>query len=383
MPDLETTPPLQPDAAVRPVPDPTEPDDEPDEEPARRARPSRTREGLPSSYRMRHAPHYVEQLMGGGPIQTVRHVAVDQVHAGAQGEAHQGTDSDDITELTASIRQVGVLQPLLVIQAPGPTFHLIAGERRWRAARAAGLKTVPCLVVHADASRAAELRAQAAVTASPVREGEVGAGEGDSPRETTPLEPAVPHPAPRSDLHQSVIADLMAIEERQASTVEAAGAFVSDARILVSDRIDWTDLIHDLRRHAVIEARLRGIWLEWPETSNLRAARADGRALAIAWSALLQAAFVSASPGDRVTVSIATPRIRPAIIFSLALESACIADCSGHGGEPATFGGPHGEVLLASATHSARRQGGRLSVTSHRQGVTLEFVIPQALAYWQ
>ncbi|MGI9623497.1 MAG: ParB/RepB/Spo0J family partition protein [Acidimicrobiales bacterium] len=48
--------------------------------------------------------------------------------------------------LTASIREVGVLQPILV-RAKGPDeFELIAGERRWRAAKRAGLKTVPAIV---------------------------------------------------------------------------------------------------------------------------------------------------------------------------------------------------------------------------------------------
>jgi ParB family chromosome partitioning protein len=55
--------------------------------------------------------------------------------------------------LASSLRERGVLQPVLVRPAPGGRFELIAGERRWRAARIAGLRTIPALVgVHDDAA---------------------------------------------------------------------------------------------------------------------------------------------------------------------------------------------------------------------------------------
>ncbi|HUD70282.1 MAG TPA: ParB/RepB/Spo0J family partition protein [Acidimicrobiales bacterium] len=57
-------------------------------------------------------------------------------------------DDDSLAELTASITEVGVLQPILVRTVGGVTdaFELIAGERRWRAARRAGLEVVPAIV---------------------------------------------------------------------------------------------------------------------------------------------------------------------------------------------------------------------------------------------
>ena len=48
-------------------------------------------------------------------------------------------DEEQINELAGSIKQYGVLQPLLV-QKSGSFYEIIAGERRWRAAKAAGLK---------------------------------------------------------------------------------------------------------------------------------------------------------------------------------------------------------------------------------------------------
>jgi ParB family chromosome partitioning protein len=55
-------------------------------------------------------------------------------------------DEDSLAALTASIREVGVLQPILVRALDEGSFELIAGERRWRAAKRAGLPTIPAIV---------------------------------------------------------------------------------------------------------------------------------------------------------------------------------------------------------------------------------------------
>ena len=65
-------------------------------------------------------------------------------------------DEDSIAELTESIRQYGVLQPLLV-QKKGRYYEIIAGERRWRASRAAGLKEIPCIVREFDRKETMEV----------------------------------------------------------------------------------------------------------------------------------------------------------------------------------------------------------------------------------
>lgn len=57
---------------------------------------------------------------------------------------------DGLLELSASIKEHGVLQPLSVRRLPGYRYELISGERRLRAARLAGLETVPCILVNAD-----------------------------------------------------------------------------------------------------------------------------------------------------------------------------------------------------------------------------------------
>jgi ParB family transcriptional regulator, chromosome partitioning protein len=55
-------------------------------------------------------------------------------------------DESSLDELAASIREVGVLQPVLVRPQANGTFELVAGERRWRAARRAGLTSIPALI---------------------------------------------------------------------------------------------------------------------------------------------------------------------------------------------------------------------------------------------
>jgi ParB family chromosome partitioning protein len=55
-------------------------------------------------------------------------------------------DDDALQALAGSLGEQGVLQPILVRPRPGGTYELVAGERRWRAARLAGLQTVPALV---------------------------------------------------------------------------------------------------------------------------------------------------------------------------------------------------------------------------------------------
>ena len=55
-------------------------------------------------------------------------------------------DEDALNSLSLSIREVGVLQPVLIRRKSSDTFELIAGERRWRAAKRAGKETIPAIV---------------------------------------------------------------------------------------------------------------------------------------------------------------------------------------------------------------------------------------------
>ena len=66
-------------------------------------------------------------------------------------------DEAALAELAESIRQHGIIQPLTVRRLASGYYQIIAGERRWRAARLAGLSEVPVTVIEADDRKAAEL----------------------------------------------------------------------------------------------------------------------------------------------------------------------------------------------------------------------------------
>ena len=66
-------------------------------------------------------------------------------------------DDESLQELADSISQHGIIQPLTVRKLSSGYYQIIAGERRWRAARLAGLQEVPVIVIEADDCKAAEL----------------------------------------------------------------------------------------------------------------------------------------------------------------------------------------------------------------------------------
>lgn len=79
------------------------------------------------------------------PTSALRDVAVGDIEPNPnQPRAH--FDEQMLVELADSIREIGVLQPLLVRSVANGRYQLIAGERRWRAAQRAGLKVVPVVV---------------------------------------------------------------------------------------------------------------------------------------------------------------------------------------------------------------------------------------------
>ncbi|HVM52369.1 MAG TPA: ParB/RepB/Spo0J family partition protein [Acidimicrobiales bacterium] len=79
----------------------------------------------------------------------LREVAVSSIQANPH-QPRKHFDEESLASLAASVRELGVLQPVLVRELPTGDFELIAGERRWRAAKRAGLPTIPVVVKDAD-----------------------------------------------------------------------------------------------------------------------------------------------------------------------------------------------------------------------------------------
>jgi ParB family transcriptional regulator, chromosome partitioning protein len=75
----------------------------------------------------------------------VREVPISQIEPNRY-QPRTYFDEESLAGLTASIRELGVLQPVLVRQITGDRYELVAGERRWRAAKRAGLQLIPIVV---------------------------------------------------------------------------------------------------------------------------------------------------------------------------------------------------------------------------------------------
>lgn len=100
------------------------------------------RVGLPSSLRMRHDSHFIDQLgrAAGSPIG--QSIPIEDIDPNPN-QPRQNVG--DLSELIASIREKGVLEPILVRRLDS-RFQIVAGERRYRAAIEAGLPEIPSVV---------------------------------------------------------------------------------------------------------------------------------------------------------------------------------------------------------------------------------------------
>ena len=87
----------------------------------------------------------LEVLLGEGGHPELLHLPVETVHPNPR-QPRRRFEPEAAAGLAASIRRQGLLQPIVVRRRAEGGFELIAGERRWRAARAAGMPTLPALV---------------------------------------------------------------------------------------------------------------------------------------------------------------------------------------------------------------------------------------------
>jgi ParB family chromosome partitioning protein len=111
--------------------------------------------GLPVTLKMRHDAHYVETLTSFSGASVGRMIPIDKIRPNPdQPRKALG----DLRDLSDSIRQKGVLEPLLVRFVPREdTYYIISGERRYHASKAAGLHELPCIEKIADDAETLEL----------------------------------------------------------------------------------------------------------------------------------------------------------------------------------------------------------------------------------
>ncbi len=111
--------------------------------------------GLPVTLKMRHDAHYVETLTSYSGASIGRMIPIEKIRPNPdQPRKHIG----DVRELSDSIREKGVLEPLLVRYVPREDmYYIISGERRYHASQAAGLRELPCIEKIADDAETLEL----------------------------------------------------------------------------------------------------------------------------------------------------------------------------------------------------------------------------------
>ncbi|MGD0842018.1 MAG: ParB/RepB/Spo0J family partition protein [Candidatus Acidiferrales bacterium] len=111
--------------------------------------------GLPVTLKMRHDAHYVETLASYSGAAIGRMIPIEKI----QPNPEQPRKAlGDLRELTESVREKGVLEPLLVRYMPREDcYYIISGERRYHAAQGAGLSELPCIEKIADDAETLEL----------------------------------------------------------------------------------------------------------------------------------------------------------------------------------------------------------------------------------
>jgi ParB family chromosome partitioning protein len=163
------------------------------------------------------------------------------------GQPRRSFDESALRSLAESVRERGVLQPVLVRPKPGGTFEIVAGERRWRAARLAGLEQVPALVQDRD--------------------------------DATSLEVALVENMAREDLNPVEEARAVAaLVEELGLTREAVGRKVGRSRVAISNLLRILDLPDDalalLEAGELTEGHGRALLLAEDHADRRRLARA-------------------------------------------------------------------------------------------------------------
>lgn len=99
------------------------------------------------------ADNYIEVAASSEGVKTLR---LSEIEPKAD-QPRKHFDEEALEQLADSIKQYGLLQPIIVKESSGGFYQIIAGERRWRASKMAGLTEVPVVIMYADALKSAEI----------------------------------------------------------------------------------------------------------------------------------------------------------------------------------------------------------------------------------
>jgi ParB family chromosome partitioning protein len=109
--------------------------------------------GLPGSVKMRHDGHFVDLITTRVEGPRIRMIPIEKIDPNPQ---QARSELGDIKELMESIKQKGILEPIIVRPIQG-RYEIIAGERRFIASKRLGLKEMPCIEKHVEDNEAMEI----------------------------------------------------------------------------------------------------------------------------------------------------------------------------------------------------------------------------------
>lgn len=344
-----------------------------------RPAPSRAREGLPPSYRMRADAHYVDHLESR---QSAEHEWLDPAVIDAPAPGDDGA----LGELVDSIRRFGVLQPLLVQNRDG-RYRLIAGQKRRRAAMIAGVHRVPCMVHEVSDEDARALGAAANIRSSSERAAAPAPPTVDTSSDVSRsletllfcanLVSGVP-----SELSRGISSDLIGAESWRAfclvelTRISQHGA--AAGRKLVTPR----SVIDRVERSFVAESRLRNVAMETStQIPDGRFVVADEQLLALAISGAVIATMALFDRAGRsaMQVSVQSDAAGKAS-FVVAQSSVAMPDTwASRAFDKDWTDRPGGAAAVASMLalkRIAEVSGGTAAAACTRRGTTITLTVP-------
>ena len=179
-------------------------------------------------------------------VRLTKSVPIEILHPGA-AQPRRHFNDDAIAALVDSVREKGVLQPLLVRRHPAKTnaYEIVAGERRWRAAQKAGLTEVPVVIKELDDSEALELALIENIQREDLTAIEEAAGYQRLMDEFGHTQEDLSHVIGKSRSHIANLLRLLTLPESVQHMVDDGRLSASHARALVSteEPAVWAELV--------------------------------------------------------------------------------------------------------------------------------------------
>lgn len=339
------------------------------------------REGLPSTYRMRAEPHYVDQLSARSATGPVRLIEV--------GAIERGDGPVPAPAFVESVRHHGVLQPLLVT-ARGGRYQVIAGHKRLAAAVSAGLREVPCLLQRIDEDQAGVLAAATNVpsrnaSASPAAAPPAGADPLSAVTDALSALSSAAHlldGSIGSPLARGVATDLVRAEAARALHLLLAARILDDRLPVMRSRAHLGQIADRAIRTAMPECRLRNVEVRLDMHALGDHVLGDETLLSHALAGLVLATAALGPAGHAITLSASPSPADGMVAVTVAQQAVSVP--AGWLARAFDDGWPDGAgcssqaaVLLRAARRVASLHGGRTRAATTGIGTELSIELPR------